>query len=160
MENALGKPSIPHPSQFYAHLTDVLYIAQFRVIFCQFVSLCFIKICLSRITSLLGQLNHYHREQPTSSIWGQRERRKDQLSNAVTSRNKRNNNHKINYKPTLLLCNFVESKFFRILIRFCRIIVYADMMTLYFTIFLLSTVYEETGKDCQEFFNQSISCID
>lgn len=55
------------------------------------------------------------------------------------SRNERNNNHKINYKPIILLSNFVESN--------KTLIVYVNMMTLSFTIFLLSSVYEETGKD-------------
>lgn len=72
------------------------------------------------------------------ALLDQRGKRKGQLSNAVMCRNKRSNNHKINYKPIILLSNFVESNDI--------LIVYADMMTLCFTIFLLSMVYEEPRK--------------
>lgn len=53
-------------------------------------------------------------------------------------KSKKNNKHEINYTPIILLSNFGESSYI--------LMVYAGIMTLCFTIFLLSTVYEEAGK--------------
>lgn len=53
--------------------------------------------------------------------------------------------------PTIISSNPIESN--------AILIVYADMMTLYFTVFLLSVVCEGTGKEHWEFFNQRISGI-
>lgn len=53
-------------------------------------------------------------------------------------KSKKNNKHEINYTPIILLSNFGESSYI--------LTVYAGIMTLCFTIFLLSTVYEEAGK--------------